>query len=654
MIQHERKYTEEDIDRALEDLFAEQPFVTIGDVAQEVGCSSETARRRLNQRLANDELAARKPGARAKVYYLPELDKTAATSNKIRQEIRRQCDNDSQGTDSELGEEELTRSVARDNNENDRGEPRDEDVLFFPSRREIVIRSPSDRSQRILTQTAHLVDSNELGYMYKVDQVDIWNAPYDEFDKLCEDLKSVVGEDQWDGGFESRIEDDWSRAHQFRLLTHSEGYSVLKALDPEIFEDVAKRKLEHNTHYTKFLSDTELRVRTGGEAELKEYLYDEGYPVIDERLLEEGTALDIEFDNGIELRPYQQEWIENFTQHQAGVFTGPSGSGKTVAAIGVMSAISGETLIIVPSRELCQQWQAELISKTNLRRSQIGQYHGDLKQIRPVTIATYSTAAMSRHRELFNERDWGLVIADECHHSVASTWKRFREIQSKARLGLSATPVRESSDTKEIYTLIGPPVGTDWGRLFRQDWVAKPEVELIRVPWKSDRARKRYSRAAGNSKMIEAARNPKKMDVIRSLLEEHAHQKILIFVDWIRQGNEFAEALGLPFIYGETPYAEREETFQALRDGEISGLIVSRIGDEGIDLPDTEVAILASTMGSSRSQTGQRTGRTMRPVGESQVYILLTKGSGEEDWGRESTQYIAEKGAEITTREWEA
>lgn len=182
------------------------------------------------------------------------------------------------------------------------------------------------------------------------------------------------------------------------------------------------------------------------------------------------VVLDVLVDE-ISLRDYQQEWVDAFEARRSGVYVGPSGSGKTIAAIGTMEAVGGETLILVPSRELANQWEDELLDKTNLRRHKIGQYHGGEKRIRPVTIATYDTAAMSRHRKLFNEREWGLVIADECHHAGADTWKRFSEIQSTARLGLSATPVRESGDAKEIYTLIGPPVGTDWGRLFREGYV---------------------------------------------------------------------------------------------------------------------------------------------------------------------------------------
>ncbi len=532
----------------------------------------------------------------------------------------------------------------------DSGQP-GQRVMFFPSRREIVVDEPEGETRGILSKSGHLVDSTGNSYMYKVSPEDIWNAPYNRFSDLRDDLRDVVG-DEWDGGFESRIEDDWNRAHQFRLQTRSNDsgkpFSVLVAEDKDIFENVAKRKLEYGDHYTEFLSDTVMRIKRGAEADVKEVLYDEGYPVIDERDIESGEKLDIQLVEDIELRDYQENWIEHFAERRAGVFVGPSGSGKTVAAIGAMEEIGGETLILVPSRELVQQWEDELLEKTSLSEWQVGQYHGDRKEVKPVTIATYTIAAMSRHRELFNEREWGLIIADECHHAVSNTWRRFRQIQSTARLGLSATPVRESGDAKEIYTLIGPPVGTDWGELFSEGWVAKPDVDVVMLPWDSDNARKRYQRAEGSSKMIEAARNPKKQEAIQELLNQHTDEKALIFVDWIKQGKELAQELDLPFVYGETSHKKREEIYEKFRNGEIQSLIISRVGDEGIDLPDAEVAILASTMGSSRSQTGQRAGRTMRPLGDSQVYILLTKGSGEEEWGRESTQYLAEKGIDIT------
>lgn len=639
------------IEQAVRDIQESQPFVTTTDVAEEVGCTSETARHKLIELTDQGILTSRRVGARAKVWFAPQwisLEPDVSSTNKSPDPSA-----DSGASPSEPDNSEPTPDTSETTASNEL-EPSAESILFFPSRREIVVDSPTNKSQQILARIAHLIDSTGDGYLYKIDETDVWNAPYDSFSDLRSDLIRLIGEDQWDGGFESRIHDDWDRAHQFHLRTHSDGYTILEARDADVFENVAKRNLEYGDHYTEFLSESELRVTTDSEAAVKQTLYEEGYPVIDQRRLEEGDKLDVKLTHDLTLRDYQEEWIEQFESRRAGVFVGPSGSGKTIAALGAMERIGGETLIIVPNRELAQQWTDELLEKTSLRRGQIGQYHGGTKQIRPVTIATYDIAAMSRHRQLFNERDWGLVIADECHHSVASTWKRFREIQSKARLGLSATPVREADDPKEIYTLIGPPIGTDWGSLFADGWVEKPSVELIAVPWASDTTRDRYQRASGSKQLIEAARNPQKIPIIDSVLDDHSDQKTLIFVDWIRQGKELASELDLPFIYGETSHDQREEMYEQFRSGDINALIVSRVGDEGIDLPDAEIAILASTMGSSRSQTGQRAGRTMRPLGDATVYIILTKGSGEEDWGRESTQYLAEKGVDITKTDWES
>lgn len=630
-----RGFQSDDFETAVDGLLSDSPVVTSRWVADRVGCSRERARQYLVEQFNQGILERRQVGGGAIIYYPAELEEMVA---KLSDEI--------------VQAQTTVEDVASTQSDEDR--PLDERVLFFPSRREIAIDNPDEDTRSVLSQAAHLVDSTGESYLYKVSEEDVWNAPYDDFETLKTDLQSVAGDD-WDGGFESRIKDDWSRAHQFELRTEFDDsghrYSVLHADDANVFENVAKRKLEHNQHYTKFLSDRDLRVRNGGEADVKERLYEEGYPVIDNRRLDEGESLRIELNKGLELRDYQQDWVDHFLERKSGVFVGPSGSGKTVAAIAAMAELEGETLILVPTQELAGQWKEELVEKTNLTSYDIGQYHSNEKKIRPVTVATYDTAAMSRHRELFNDREWGLVIADECHHAVANTWKRFREIQSKARLGLSATPIRESGDAKQIYTLIGPPVGSDWGDLFTKGWVAKPDVDILMVPWGSEQARKRYQRAEGNRRLIEAAKNPAKIEAVKRLNERHSSEKTLIFVDWIEQGEKLSQELAAPFISGETSHEEREERYEQFRNGDIGALIVSRIGDEGIDLPDAEVAILASTRGSSRAQTGQRAGRTMRPYGNSRVYILLTKGSGEEEWGRESTQYLAEKGIDVTKTE---
>jgi len=640
----EPDYTPEDFEAAIEEVLAAGRLVTSRRVADHVGCSRERARQYLVEQYKGGALDRDKVGGTVGVYFPQRNDVESIHDYRVAS---------AQSGDASTQPGDGDEAVASPQDQSAPTPDSAERVLFFPSRREIVVDNPTPETKTILAKTSHLIDSTSSGYLYKVDEADVWNTPYDDFDALVADLQNVVGPQAWDDGLESRLRDDWERAHQFRLTTGEDGLTWVDATDEDAFRD-AKRRLEYNTHYTRVdEDDLRLRLKKGSEGDVKEFLYEEGYPPIDERRLEEGASLDVTLADGIELRDYQQEWVDHFASRKSGVFVGPSGSGKTIAALGAMEAIGGETLILVPNRELAQQWEDEIYEKTSLDAySRVGQYHGGEKRVRPVTIATYDTAAMSRHRELFNEREWGLVIADECHHAVADTWKRFRSIQSTARLGLSATPVRESGDAKEIYTLIGPPVGTNWGKLFADGWVSKPDVEVMMVPWGSDSERKRYENAEGSQRLIEAASNSAKTDVVDDLLEQHAGEKTIIFVDWVRQGKQLADALDLPFIYGETRHSEREEYYEAFRSGDLEALIISRVGDEGIDLPDAEVAVLASTMGSSRSQTGQRAGRTMRPMGDSQVYVLLTKKSGEADWGRESTQYLAEKGIDITKSEW--
>lgn len=601
------QFTDEQFKESFKEIYADTPFVTTRMLADSVGCSREVARQRLVSLAEDGHLTARQVGGSVKVYYPPDSS-----------------------YEFDGGEKTV-----------------DTDVGFFPSRREFAVTDPGEETRSVFSKTAHLVDSQDDWYLYKISAEDIWNAPYDTFDALTSDLQSLVG-DRWDSGFESRIEQDWDDANTFTLRTHESGFTVLEAPSSDAIENTAKRTLEYNDHYIEYVDESSLRVKNGADAEVKEALYEDGYPVADKRRISEGESLDVSLEDSISLRGYQQEWVDAFMERKSGTFVGPSGSGKTIAALGVMAALGGETLVITPNRELASQWREEILENTTLTAYDVGEYHGGEKNVRPVTITTYDTTAMSRHRDLFDEREWALAIADECHHSVSTTWKRFRNIQSKARLGLSATPVRESGSAQEIYTLIGPPVGGDWGRLFTEGWVSKPDVTIVTVPWGGEKERERYKHATGTGKMMAAASNSKKQEVTSDLLDRHSDEKAIVFVDYIEQGEALSDALGIPFISGSTPHAEREEIYDEYRDGQHDAIILSRVGDEGIDLPDAGVAILTSTMGSSNAQTGQRAGRTMRPDSESKTYVLLTEGSGEADWGRESTQFLAEQGADVT------
>ncbi|HET7324709.1 MAG TPA: DEAD/DEAH box helicase [Halococcus sp.] len=517
-----------------------------------------------------------------------------------------------------------------------------EHIIVFPERRELVVEHPEQFTRAQLTQFAHLVDSSSEAYIYEIREEDVWWAPYDHIDGLIGTMRDVLPEpapelEQW-------VERQWTRARRFALTTHADGYTVLEAESPELMGNVARQKLDAD-HLHGPISDTESWVVEGKEGEIKRILYEAGYPVQDQRELDKGATLDIELT--IDLREYQADWLDRFLDSGAGVLVGPPGSGKTITAIGAMTEIGGETLILAPSRELAGQWREQLLTHTDLAPEQIGEYHGGAKEIRPVTIATYQTAGMDRHRMLFDERRWGLIVYDEVHHIPSRVFRRSADLQSKFRLGLSATPIREDDKESEIFTLIGPPIGTDWAKLFEAGFVAEPEIELRYVPWRSELDRNEYASAEGYERRQAAGTNPAKLDVVRSLLSEHTGAKALIFVEWLEQGREYAESLDIPFISGETRYAERERLFEEFRRDERDRLLVSRVGDEGIDLPNAEVAIIASGLGGSRRQGAQRAGRTMRPAGNSRVYVLATRGTREEDFARRQLRHLAGKGVRL-------
>ncbi|NKE37610.1 DEAD/DEAH box helicase [Natronococcus sp. JC468] len=520
-----------------------------------------------------------------------------------------------------------------------------ERVVVFPKRREIVVDRPDQFTRAQLSQFAHLADANgEQGYRYVVRPEDVWGTPHDSFEELARTMRQALGQRNED--LEEWVHSQWDRAHQFRLTTHEDGYTVLEAQTPEIMGNVARQKLDEE-HVHAPISETEDWVREGAEAAIKRILYEAGYPVQDHRDLESGEALEIELE--VSLREYQREWVDRFAEAGEGVFVGPPGSGKTVAATGAMAHVGGETLVLVPSRDLARQWAETIAEYTSLESHQIGQYHGGQKNVRPVTIATYQIAGMDRHRSLFDDREWGLVVFDECQHVPSDIYRRSTHLQSRHRLGLSASPIREDDRQTEIFTLVGPPIGTDWEALFDAGFVAEPELEIRYVPWGDEEQGNAYDSADGREKYRIAAQNRGKIDEVRYLLSAHPGAKSLVFVDYLEQGREIADALDVPFLSGETPHHERRRLLEEFRRDERDLLVISRVGDEGIDLPTADMAIVASGLGGSRRQGTQRAGRTMRPAGGALVYVLATRGTREEEFARRQLQHLGRKG--ITVRE---
>ncbi|MFB6113417.1 MAG: DEAD/DEAH box helicase [Halodesulfurarchaeum sp.] len=523
---------------------------------------------------------------------------------------------------------------------------RRERVVPFPDAHEIVVDAPRQFTRAQLSQFARLVDTNGSGgYRYEVRREDVWAAPYESFESLRGTVRDVLGGDA--PTFEEWLESQWKRARQFTLRTHDDGYTVLEAASDSLMGNVAREELDE-AHLHGPIDDDTSWVVEGMEAEIKRILYDAGYPVQDERKLDEGDRLEVSLH--VELRDYQRDWVDRFLDAGSGVLVGPAGSGKTIAAIAVLSALESETLVLVPGRELAGQWREELLRNTDLSPEDVGEYHGGEKSIDPVTIATYQIASMDRHRSLFDSRRWGLIVYDEAHRVPSPVHRLTADLQSRHRLGLTASPLREDDRERDIYTLVGPPIGTDWDALFDAGFVEQPTVEIRYVPWQDDHAQEEYAEASTHRKRQVAATNPAKIGAVRDVLSEHPDTQTLVFVEYLDQGDELASTLDVPFVSGETPHAERARLFQAFRRGEEHALVVSRVGDEGIDLPDAELAIIASGLGGSRRQGTQRAGRIMRPSGNAAVVVLATAGSREADFALQQMHHLSSKGVPVRER----
>jgi DNA excision repair protein ERCC-3 len=534
----------------------------------------------------------------------------------------------------ELSKEELIEKIT---------EEKQDQVVFFEPQREIILTNPGEETLSEFSEIAHMETSSDDHFKFKVQEMDIWNSDL-SLEEMKEKYTRLVGSYPH---FLEWLERTYEKQEIFSI-EHEGRYHALVASDAERME-WARGIDDVRENLSVDISDTKSRIAMGAKsrAEIKKALLKKGYPVEDNSKFREADR-NIGADLTIELRDYQEEYVERAHDERAAVLANPAGSGKTVTSIGLMSKIDGPTLVLVPQRSLVNQWKREILDKTTLTEDQIGEYHGDEKNMNDVTIATYHMAA--NKTELFR-KEWGLIIFDEVHHIPSKLFRKTASLQSTRRIGLSASPVREDSKEREIFALIGPEIGGDWARFFQEGHVVKPEVEIQLVEWASDYHRHEYEQASGIKKAIIASKNPAKKKNLEELLEEHEEEKTIIFCDWIDQGEDLEEEYDIPFISGETDFEEREEYFEDFRQGKMNTIIVSRIGDEGLDLPDTEVGIIMSGQGGSRRQATQRAGRVMRPFGDAQVYLIATKGSNEEDFVKRQVELLKEKGVPVKIKE---
>ena len=368
---------------------------------------------------------------------------------------------------------------------------------------------------------------------------------------------------------------------------------------------------------------TSIEIEPDARGQLKQLLFKLSYPVEDLAGYIEGTNLPIAWRaetpevDPFALRTYQQDAVATFHQQGSvrggsGVLVLPCGAGKTVIGMGVMVELQCETLILTTNNSAVKQWLRELADKTTLEATQMGEYTGEKKEICPVTVATYqilthrsSTTADFSHFHLFNEKNWGLIIYDEVHLLPAPVFRATADLQAKRRLGLTATLVREDGKEEEVFSLIGPKkVDVPWRLLEAQGWIANAQCTEWRISMSKSR-RMDYALAEEKEKFRLAAENPRKLERVLELLEQHRDDLVLVIGQYVRQLEMLARELNAPLITGKTPQRERDRLYEEFRSGRLRRLVVSKVANFAIDLPDANVAIQVSGTFGSRQEEAQ-------------------------------------------------
>ncbi len=395
------------------------------------------------------------------------------------------------------------------------------------------------------------------------------------------------------------------------------------------------------------------RVSAWARGQLKQQLLKLGWPAEDTAGFTPGTPHEIQLkEQGWKLRDYQNLAVEKFAQGGSGVVVLPCGAGKTLVGAAAMARFDTNTLILVTNTVAARQWREELLSRTDLLEQDIAEYSGSSKQLAPVTIATYQILTTKRkgefaHLELLNARDWGLIIYDEVHLLPAPIFKMTADLQARRRLGLTATLVREDGRESDVFSLIGPKrFDAPWKDIEAQGYIAPAKCFEIRISL-PDEERMNYAISDADARFRIAATAKAKLPMLRKLLDKHPAEPTLIIGQYLDQIEEVSQALSIPKLTGETPVDEREKLFKDFRSGKLPALVVSKVANFSIDLPEASLAIQISGSFGSRQEEAQRLGRLLRPKQDGRTalfYTLIARDTVEQDFAQNRQRFLAEQG----------
>ncbi|SEP87367.1 MULTISPECIES: DNA repair helicase XPB [Lentzea] len=448
------------------------------------------------------------------------------------------------------------------------------------------------------------------------------------------------------------VVDTMSRFGRLVLTNHPAHGLTLHTNDRAVLEEVLRNKKIAPMFGARIDDDTVV-VHPSERGRLKQLLLKVGWPAEDEAGYVDGEAHPIELaEDGWKLRDYQRLAAQAFWAGGSGVVVLPCGAGKTLVGAAAMAEAQATTLILVTNTVAGRQWKRELIARTSLTEEEIGEYSGERKEIRPVTIATYQVITRKskgeyKHLELFDSRDWGLIVYDEVHLLPAPVFRMTADLQSRRRLGLTATLVREDGQEGDVFSLIGPKrYDVPWRDIEAQGWIAPAECTEVRVTL-TDNERLQYATAEPEEryKLCSTART--KIPVVRRVLEQHPDEPALVIGAYLDQLDELGEELGAPVIKGSTKNKEREELFDRFRRGELRTLVVSKVANFSIDLPEASVAVQVSGTFGSRQEEAQRLGRLLRPKGDGRqahFYSVVARDTLDTDYAAHRQRFLAEQG----------
>jgi len=448
------------------------------------------------------------------------------------------------------------------------------------------------------------------------------------------------------------IVDTMGRYGRLQLTNSPVHGLVMVANDRAVLEEVLRQKKIAPMLGARIDDDTVL-VHPSERGHLKQALLKVGWPAEDMAGYVDGEAHAIALaENGWTLRDYQRQAVEGFWAGGSGVVVLPCGAGKTLVGAAAMAQAQATTLILVTNTVAGRQWKRELIARTSLTEDEIGEYSGERKEIRPVTIATYQvitrkTRGEYRHLELFDSRDWGLVIYDEVHLLPAPVFRMTADLQSRRRLGLTATLVREDGREGDVFSLIGPKrYDAPWRDIEDQGWIAPAECTEVRVTM-TESERMGYAIADAEERYRLAACAHTKIAVVKAILERHRGEPALVIGAYLDQLEELGEALDAPIIQGSTKNREREVLYDRFRNGELPVLVVSKVANFSIDLPEASVAVQVSGTFGSRQEEAQRLGRLLRPKGDGRqahFYSVVSRDTLDTDYAQHRQRFLAEQG----------